>query len=141
MKFSLLLLAWAPALIQLTSGAPNAPHDTRATPTVPGDIQIFKYSEANCGGNFVIHYYVRGMHYEAQDQVDKQVVRSFRLGRRLEGNEQLDFSVTGDLGHFGGFQDPRRCERYLQSFFARDGPGADACVNVSPSTCHRLWWN
>ena len=72
------------------------------------------------------------------------VSRSFRLNRTLQGQEQLDLSVTNDYATWYHNKDQlspnsSSCTNFWNSFYAVNG--STACQNTSPFTCHRLWNN
>jgi hypothetical protein len=72
------------------------------------------------------------------------VSRSFRLNRTLEGQEQLDLSVTNDYATWYSDKDQlspnsSSCTEFWRSYYAANG--STACHNTSPFTCHRLWNN
>lgn len=70
--------------------------------------------------------------------------RSFKLFRPLQGQEQLDISITQKLSlwHSNNDQlsmDGLSCTDFIQSYFPLNGSGN--CYNTLPFTCHRLWEN
>lgn len=72
------------------------------------------------------------------------VARSFRLNRTLEGQEQLDISVTSNYSTWYPDKDQMSynsssCTAFWQSYYASNG--STACHNTPPFTCHRLWNN
>ncbi|KAL4889241.1 hypothetical protein BDV59DRAFT_119734 [Aspergillus ambiguus] len=65
---------------------------------------------------------------------------SFELKRPLRDNEQLDLSVTFDLGDFLPRQGSNSsCADFLESYTADNG--TTDCHNTPVFTCHRLWLN
>ncbi|KAE8155413.1 hypothetical protein BDV40DRAFT_294341 [Aspergillus tamarii] len=73
-----------------------------------------------------------------------QVSRSFKLNRTLEGQEQLDISITNDLITWRPNQDQlspnsSSCTTFWQTYYASNG--SKECHNTPPFTCHRLWNN
>ncbi|KAL4745853.1 uncharacterized protein BDW70DRAFT_154566 [Aspergillus foveolatus] len=70
--------------------------------------------------------------------------RSFKLLRPLQGQEQLDISITQKLGLWHSNNDQLSmnslsCTDFIQSYFPLNGSGD--CYNTPPFTCHRLWEN
>ncbi|KAL4869115.1 hypothetical protein BDV12DRAFT_185354 [Aspergillus spectabilis] len=69
---------------------------------------------------------------------------SFQLSRELQGQEQLDLSLTGNLASWYANKDQlstnsSSCEIFLQTYTAENG--STICHAVPQFTCHRLWVN
>jgi hypothetical protein len=84
-------------------------------------------------------------YYISKNVSNAMMSQSFRLDNRgLQGQEQLDFSVTLDLVSWYPGEDQystndSSCARFLQSYTALNG--STACHNTAIFTCHRLWIN
>lgn len=70
------------------------------------------------------------------------LARSFQLLRPLQGQEQLDISITQEPSLWHPYErgvNSLPCTSFIQSYFPING--SDRCYNTSPFTCHRMWIN
>jgi hypothetical protein len=66
--------------------------------------------------------------------------QSFKLARPLQGQEQLDISITLQPHSWSStWVNNQSCTSFIQSYFPING--SDDCHNTPPFTCHRLWIN
>jgi hypothetical protein len=76
----------------------------------------------------------------AQNISNACLSQSFRLARPLQGQEQLDISITLQPHPWRSvLVNKQTCTSFIQSYFPING--SDDCHNTPPFTCHRLWIN
>ncbi|OJZ79687.1 hypothetical protein ASPFODRAFT_54812 [Aspergillus luchuensis CBS 106.47] len=107
-----------------------------------GPIHPEAWAEPNCQGGdtaitFTDNFYGRSLSIVL-------VSRSFKLSRALQGEEQLDISVTRNFDTWYADKDQfsmndSSCQTLVQTYYAVNG--STACHNTPKFTCHRLWTN
>jgi len=105
-------------------------------------LRLEAWEQSNCHGTLGITVFSDGVF--SRNISNYQVSRSFSLNRTLEGQEQLDISVTKDFDSWYSDKDQlsmnsSSCTQFWQSYYAING--SNTCHNTQPFTCHRLWNN
>ena len=107
----------------------------------PGAIQFWSWPELGCKGAAAFAAIDDGNY--SRNISAAQVSQSFKLvSRGLQGQEQLDLSVSDDVGKWSSTTAPSddlSCSVFVKSYRPTDG--IMSCQNTQRFTCFRLWVN
>jgi hypothetical protein len=107
------------------------------TATFPyGTNGIVYWTEPNCKGTAATTVF--DSITSARNITNICISQSYSLFRRLQGQEQLDISITQDPLSWNT-SDQLSCTDFIQSYFAVNQ--TQSCYNTPPFTCHRFWVN
>lgn len=122
----------------------NEPYRVRslARQDLSRPLRIYGWDNLNCRGKMAFTDF-DGITL-SKNTSTHYLIRSFMLSRALQGQEQLDISITSDLSSWYPEKDhlarnSSSCNIFLQSYFANNG--SDICHNTPPYTCSRVWLN
>ncbi|KAL4912618.1 hypothetical protein BDW62DRAFT_216220 [Aspergillus aurantiobrunneus] len=121
---------------------PAASHDADLLPNPHGINGIMLWTEPDCQG--IPASTIFNETNLAKNISNACLSRSFKLFRPLQGYEQLDISISQQLGSWYPYEDQLSvhslpCTSFIQSYFPING--SNHCYNTPPFTCHRLWVN